>query len=124
VLLVDDDPVTREVVLIWLTEAGLQVDVAASGGEAVEQARDQGYALVLIELQMPGLDGVAATRAIRALRGCATIPIIAMTADVFELDRERCLEAGVNDHLLKPVDPERLFAVALKWLAPAAAKPG
>ena len=96
---------------------GLSVDLAEDGAQAVARARQTDYDLILMDVQMPVLGGLDATRAIRRLPGRQTTPILAMTANVFAEDRAQCLEAGMNDHVAKPVDPEALFATVLKWLA-------
>ncbi len=93
-----------------------QVDVAHNGLQAVERARQHCYDLVLMDMQMPEMDGLEATRAIRALPGWDRIPIIAMTANAFGEDRSACLAAGMNDHLGKPTAPADLFAMLLTWL--------
>ena len=117
VLLVEDEPINREVSRDLLEEAGAVVEVASDGEEAVQRARHERYDLILMDMQMPRLNGLDATRAIRTLPGCDRVPIIAMTANAFAEDRQRCLEAGMNDHIGKPVDPEKLFATILHWLA-------
>jgi len=116
-LLVEDDWINQEVALELLREvAGLQVDLAENGRLAVDRVCEQKYDLILMDLLMPELDGLEASRRIRALPAYATTPIIAMTANAFDDDRERCLAAGMNDHLPKPVDPDQLFNILLKWL--------
>jgi len=120
VLLVEDNPVNQEVAAELLESVGLIVEAAADGAAAVELASSRNYALILMDLQMPVMDGLSATRAIRARHGPGT-PIVAMTSNAFAEDRAACLAAGMNDHIAKPVDPARLFATLLRWLAPPAA---
>ena len=115
VLLAEDNPINQEVAVELLRALGLQVDTAADGAQAVALALAGRYDLVLMDMQMPELDGLEATRRIRAALGPA-LPIIAMTANAFGEDREACLAAGMNDHLAKPVDPERLYETLLDWL--------
>ncbi len=116
ILLAEDNKINQEVVLALLTDTGLEVDIANDGLEALEQARAESYDLILMDMQMPDMDGLEATRAIRALPGCATLPIVALTANTFDQDRERCLAVGMNDFLAKPVDPEQLFGTLMRWL--------
>jgi PAS domain S-box-containing protein len=115
-LLVEDNDINREVALELLNSAGLNADIASSGTEAVRKVREHPYDLVLMDMQMPEMDGPEATRIIRALPGWETRPILAMTANAFDDDRRRCEEAGMNDFITKPVDPEVFFTTLLRWL--------
>jgi len=94
----------------------LKVDLAEDGIEALSLATANGYALILMDMQMPGMDGLEATRRIRHLPVGGDVLILAMTANAFVEDKQRCLEAGMDDFLSKPVDPELLFNTLLKWL--------
>mgnify|MGYP001324543852 CR=1 FL=1 len=114
-LLADDNPVNREVGVALLEELGLLVDTAVDGREAVERVAAGRYDLVLMDMQMPRLDGLDATREIRALPGCATLPVIAMTANAFDHNRAECLAAGMNDFVTKPVDLPALAATLRRW---------
>ena len=118
VLLVEDNELNREVALGLLEDAELAIDIAENGQVAVEMVGKNNYDLVLMDMQMPVMDGIAATRAIRLKPQFQSLPIIAMTANVMESDRERCTEAGMNDHLAKPIDPEALSAALLRWIKP------
>ena len=120
VLLAEDNPVNQEVAVAMLGTVGITVDVAEDGQQALDMLADpqQGadYALVLMDVQMPVMDGFDATRAIRALPLGKSIPILAMTANAFAEERERCLSVGMNDHVAKPVVAEQLFATVHQWL--------
>ncbi|WP_079434784.1 bacteriohemerythrin [Zoogloea sp. LCSB751] len=116
VLLVEDEPTNQEVARLFLEEVDLTVDVANDGLEAVAQASASPYDLILMDMQMPHLDGLDATRQIRQLPQHSRTPIVAMTANAFAEDRARCLEAGMNDFIPKPVDPELLFVTLLRNL--------
>jgi CheY-like chemotaxis protein len=116
VLLVEDEPVSREVARSLLDGAGLQVDVAKDGEVALERVRSQRYELLLMDLQMPILGGIEATRLIRALPDYRNVPIIAMTANAFEEDRQNCKDAGMNEFIAKPFKPEDMFATILNCL--------
>jgi CheY-like chemotaxis protein len=123
VLVAEDDPANQEVTRYLLEDAGLVPDVACNGVEAVALARSgAAYALILMDMQMPELDGLQATRAIRRLPGMAGIPILAFTANALAEDRERCLNAGMNAHIGKPVDSELLYATLFHWLSDAQAQ--
>ena len=117
ILLTEDEPINREVVCIQLEDVGLKVDLAEDGQQALERCRQNRYDLILMDMQLPNLNGVDATRAIRAGSLNVDTPILALTANAFEEDRQACIQAGMNDHVAKPVDPERLYATLLSWLA-------
>ncbi len=115
VLLAEDNIINRLVARELLFGAGLVVEQAENGAIALELAQSNDYDLILMDMQMPVMDGLDAARAIRA-QGLVDVPIIAMTANAFAEDRDACLAAGMNDHVSKPVDPEALYAMLLRWL--------
>lgn len=118
ILVVEDNEINREVLINLLEEAGLQVEVAEDGEQAVERLTARIYDLILMDIQMPRLDGTEATRRIRHLHNGASVPILAMTANVSEANRQDCLNSGMNGHIAKPVVPEHLFSTIEHWLNP------
>jgi CheY-like chemotaxis protein len=112
----EDNPINREVTLELLQTLGLEADTAADGREALERVRQRDYALILMDMQMPNMDGIEATRALRNLPAWGEKPIVALTANAFDEDRQRCLAAGMNDFVTKPVESKALFETLLKWL--------
>ena len=115
-LLAEDDPINQEVALALLAEAGLHADLAKDGREALAMAAANDYDVILMDMQMPEMDGIDATRAIRRLPERSATPIIAMTANAFSGDQKLCIDAGMNDFLSKPVTPEVLYATLRQWL--------
>ncbi len=118
VLLVEDNMVNQQVAREILEQMGLEVVIAANGREAVDAVKTDDYDLVLMDIQMPEMDGYEATRRIRALANRQTLPIVAMTAHAMSGERDRCLAAGMNEHVPKPIDPARLFVTLSRWLKP------
>jgi CheY-like chemotaxis protein len=119
VLLVEDELINREVALAMLDEVGLVAEVAEDGQIAVDMVGRNDYDLVLMDMQMPRMDGLTATGLIRQLPGKAQLPIVAVTANAFTEDKARCIDAGMSDFVAKPIDPLQLHATVLKWLAKA-----
>ena len=118
VLLVDDNDLNQQVGAELLSGAGLVVDVAQNGQVALDMLAQAPYDLVLMDMQMPVMDGLTATRHLRQNPSWAQLPVLAMTANAMSRDRDLCLEAGMNGHLAKPIDPDELFATLLQWIAP------
>ncbi len=118
VLLAEDEPVNQEVARVLLEDAGLVVDLAENGQQAVELAKQNIYALILMDMQMPVMNGVDATMRHSSIAGRVNAPhrFIAMTANAFDEDRQACLDAGMNHHVSKPVAPELLYETLLAWL--------
>jgi PAS domain S-box-containing protein len=116
ILLVEDNQINQEVAMELLTAAHLQVVIAENGAIAVQKVEQHDYDLILMDMQMPVMDGLEATRLIKATAKGKSIPILAMTANAFEEDRQRCIDAGMVDFLSKPVDPEKLYETLAQWL--------
>jgi PAS domain S-box-containing protein len=116
ILLAEDHEINSQVALALLGGAGLSVDLAVDGQQAVALARARPYDLVLMDMQMPHMDGLDATREMRQLPGWADIPILALTANAFDTDRRACQAAGMNDFIAKPMDASVLYQTLLKWL--------
>lgn len=118
VLLVEDNAFNQQVLSEMLTEIGLVVDIAENGQAAINRLGQASYDAVLMDIQMPVMDGYTACARIRQNPHYQHLPIIALTANVSQAEKDRCREVGMNDHLAKPIEPERLFASLLKWVAP------
>ena len=116
VLLVEDNEINQEVALGQFEDADVEVDIAENGEIAVNMVREKNYDIVLMDMQMPVMDGIEATRAIRADPRFEKLPIVAMTANAMAVDRDRCLEAGMNDHIPKPIEPAQLFGTLSRWI--------
>jgi PAS domain S-box-containing protein len=126
ILLVEDNDLNQEVATELLCDAGFVVDLARNGEIALEMIRTGDYGMVLMDMQMPVMDGLTATREIRGDVRFRDLPVVAMTANASRKDRDRCLAAGMNDHVSKPIEPEMLWKALLQWITPrqsAAATP-
>ncbi len=119
VLLAEDNLINQQVAQEILTQAGMKVSIANNGLEAINMAQQEKFDAILMDMQMPIMDGVTATMVISAMEHYKNIPIIAMTANAMDVDREECFKAGMVDHVPKPVDPEKLFASLLRWVKPS-----
>jgi CheY-like chemotaxis protein len=118
ILLVEDNEVNRLVAVELLEQAHLLVDIAENGAIALERLKFQQYDCVLMDVQMPVLDGYEATQQLRRIKACKDLPVIAMTANAMKDDRQKCLDAGMNDFISKPILPPALYALLLKWIKP------
>lgn len=116
ILLAEDNAINQDVMRELLADVGLDLDVANDGRQAIAMAREQTYAIVLLDIQMPVTDGLTAAREIRALPGYPTVPILALTANAYPNDRDASFAAGMNAHLGKPVNPDELYGALLEWL--------
>jgi CheY-like chemotaxis protein len=118
VLLVEDDPVNQQVAQAFLELGGLAVTIAGNGLQAVDLVRERAFDLVLMDMQMPEMGGIEATRCIRLLPQGQGLPIVAMTAAAMDEDRQACLAAGMDAHIGKPIVPAELVEVLLQWAKP------
>ncbi|HEB97554.1 MAG TPA: response regulator [Sedimenticola thiotaurini] len=123
ILLVEDNDINRELATDLLTGVGIRVETAHNGQEAVERVQREAFDGVLMDIQLPVMDGYEATRRIREQERFADLPIIAMTANAMAGDRERCLEAGMNDHIAKPISVQEMFRTLARWIHPSQPQP-
>jgi CheY-like chemotaxis protein len=117
VLLVEDNKINQVVAIGFLEDAEIAVDLAENGEVAVQKVRENNYDAVLMDVQMPVMDGVEATQVIRSDARFRMLPIIAMTADAMASDQQQCLDAGMNDYVAKPINPQQFFSVLSRWIA-------
>jgi two-component system sensor histidine kinase/response regulator len=115
---VEDNDLNQEVALELLRDAGFVVDLAEDGKIALDKLAADDYDIVLMDMLMPMMDGVTATQTLRLDARWQTLPVVAMTANAMQADRQRCLDAGMNDHIAKPIEPEDLWKMLLKWVKP------
>ena len=123
ILVVDDEPINRELAKSILEDAGVIVETASNGLDAIRVIEEKSVDLILMDMQMPGMDGLEATREIRRRHRGKNIRILAMTANVFDEHRESCLAAGMDDFLVKPCHPETLYTSLIHWLQGQMASP-
>lgn len=116
ILVAEDDEVSRLLILVLLQRAGVAVTVAEDGLQVMDAVKQHSFDLVLLDMRMPNQDGLETTRQLRRLQAYRDVPIVALTANAFESDRQACLDAGMNDFLTKPIDPEALHEVLRRWL--------
>ena len=116
VLVVEDNQINQEIVCSVLEDIGFIPECANNGRIAIEMAGRNRYALILMDMLMPEMDGIDATRILRQMPALDSVPILALTASAFDQDRERCLAAGMDDFVSKPLDPDFFFATVLRWL--------
>lgn len=124
VLVVEDNEINRDLASELLCDLGIRTAIAVDGRQGVDQILAQPFDLVLMDIQMPVMDGLAATRLVRADARFRHLPIIAMTAHAMRGDRERSLDAGMNDHLTKPINPATLSAILSRWMPAMPPDPG
>jgi two-component system, sensor histidine kinase and response regulator len=123
ILLAEDNLFNQQVASEILQDEGFVIEIANNGKEAYDMALAGTYDLVLMDMQMPVMDGLQATREIRMHKSTEVLPILAMTANASEADRKLCIEAGMNEHITKPIDPEKLFVALLRWIKPQTHNP-
>ena len=115
-MLVEDNELNQQVAVELLEDSGIVIDIAENGEIAVKKVSEASYDIVLMDMQMPVMDGITATKEIRKNPKYALLPIVAMTANAMAQDREKCIQAGMNDHISKPIDPKQLFLTLRKWI--------